>query len=59
MEDEQRQFASEDLPDARDWTLVTFKARHKHLASHLQAQWLRLHVAVDVMTSHVDRPGYG
>jgi len=57
VKDEQRQFAPEDVPDARDWTVLGFEAGNEHLASHVLAQRLGLRVAVDTMTSHVYRPG--
>ena len=60
MQDEERQFAAEHVPDAahRSGLVVTAAGgtRHEHLGRHFATQTPRLSVAVDPVTRHVDRP---
>jgi len=57
VKQEERHFAPEDVPEAMDrGAVVSGDARQEHLASDVATQRLRLRVAVDTVTCHVDRP---
>jgi len=56
VEQEEHEFAPEDVPATRDGTFLSVDTGYEHGASHITTQRLGLRVAVDTMTSHVYRP---